>query len=383
MFISHWSKAASMLLIVGATVAGVSLVAQRGTSGAQARSDEKPKVDVGADVPTYQVKPGKLRVSVVERGNLESSSNHDVYCSVERQTTIIRIVPEGTRVKKGAVICELDSAAFRDSLFNQKIATEAAKASYQNAKLSGEVAERALTEYSDGIFKQELNDLKSEIASTQSAIRRAESRRGRANRARQWLKDAVAAKRGAKSADEIATELDLDDRIQAIEQALVREKMTLGLAETKLNLLAKYARDKAGNALKIDVLEAIEQTLVREKMTLGLTETKLSLLAKHTRDKALTALKGDVERKRSDELGKQMTWDVAEAKAAKLEQQIAACTLRAPVDGVVIYANDPIRPDGQPQIEEGATVRERQKIISISDLSRMQVNVQGARVAGR
>ncbi len=32
---------------------------------------------------------------------LEASQNHDVYGEVEGQTTIISIVPEGTRVKKG------------------------------------------------------------------------------------------------------------------------------------------------------------------------------------------------------------------------------------------------------------------------------------------
>ncbi len=49
----------------------------------------------------------------------------------------------------------------------------------------------------------------------------------------------------------------------------------------------------------------------------------------------------------------------------RLERQIAACILVAPIDGMVVYAS---------QIEEGATVRERQKILSIPDLKRMQVN---------
>src|SRR5262249_43483022 len=59
-------------------------------------------------------------------------------------------------------------------------------------------------------------------------------------------------------------------------------------------------------------------------------------------------------------------------------RQIAACTLIAPTDGLIVYANDPRRADGRPrpQIEEGATVRERQKIISIPDISKMQVNAK-------
>ena len=46
---------------------------------------------------------------------------------------------------------------------------------------------------------------------------------------------------------------------------------------------------------------------------------------------------------------------------------------------MVVYANDPSRMFGsnRPQIEEGATVRERQKIVSISDLKGpMQINAK-------
>jgi len=54
-----------------------------------------------SDVITYVVRSGPLPITVVERGSLESSDNKDAYCLVEGQTTIIRITPEGTKVKKG------------------------------------------------------------------------------------------------------------------------------------------------------------------------------------------------------------------------------------------------------------------------------------------
>ena len=65
---------------------------------------------------------------MVNRGSLESSNNHDVYSQVEGGTTIIRLAPEGTKVKKGEIICELDSAALRDSLLIQRITTQSARA---------------------------------------------------------------------------------------------------------------------------------------------------------------------------------------------------------------------------------------------------------------
>ena len=100
-----------------------------------------------ADVITYEVKSADLPVTVAERGTLESSENKDVYCQVEGQTTIISILPEGSAVKKGDLVCELDSAGAQGQLTNQKITTKGAEAAYLNAKLTREVAEIAVKEY--------------------------------------------------------------------------------------------------------------------------------------------------------------------------------------------------------------------------------------------
>src|SRR5207253_2774123 len=107
------------------------------------------------DVITYEVRSGPLPITVVERGSLESSKNQDVYCQVEGQTTIIKIVAEGSQVKKGDVVCELDSAALKDQLINQRITTKSAEANFQNARLTREVAQIAVTEYIEGIFVQD------------------------------------------------------------------------------------------------------------------------------------------------------------------------------------------------------------------------------------
>ncbi len=107
------------------------------------------------DIVTYEVKPAALPITVSDKGSLESSKNQDVLSQVEGSTTIIMIMSEGTKVKKGEMVCELDSASLRDSLTNQKIATQGAEASFQNAKLTREVAEIAVKEYEEGIFLQD------------------------------------------------------------------------------------------------------------------------------------------------------------------------------------------------------------------------------------
>ncbi len=131
------------------------MLAQKGTSVVQAQTETTSKAAPKESGPVYEVKPGKLRVTIDDRGSLESSDNSDVDRNVEGRTTIIKIVPEGTHVKKGEIICELDSASLRDQLVNQKIRTESAKANSQNAKLASEVAQLAVKEYTDGVLNQD------------------------------------------------------------------------------------------------------------------------------------------------------------------------------------------------------------------------------------
>ena len=286
-------------------------------------------------MPVHEVKPGKLKVVVEARGSLEATQTADLYCRVEGQTTIISLVPEGRTVKKGDLVCELDSSGLRDQLANQEIAEQRSSAAYQNAKLSREVAEIAVAEYVEGIFKQDLYTLKSEIAGAEAAIQKAEDRLERTQRARQRMSEVA---KDAKTPADIAAELDIVDRLEDAEQSVQKERKTLELARAKLDVLEKYTREKTTKALKVEA-----------------------------------------ERKRTEELGKQEAWVLEKNKVEKLKKQIEACRIVAPRDGAVIYANEPGRRglNGRPQIEEGATVRERQKIASVLDLAGpMQVNVK-------
>ena len=102
------------------------------------------------------------------------------------------------------------------------------------------------------------------------------------------------------------------------------------------------------------------------------------MLVDYTKDKTIKELESEVEKARSDELAKKATWELETGKEKKLEKQIAACKIMAPSDGLVVYANDPTRAfmSNTPQVEEGAQVRERQKIFSLPDISQMQVNTK-------
>ncbi len=269
-------------------------------------------------VLTYQVRPVELPIAVEERGSLESSQNVDVYCLVEGGTTIIRIEPEGTKVKKGKIICELDSAALKDTLINQRITTKSAEANFLNAKLTREVAEIAVREYVEGVYVQELASVEGEIKLAESDLMRAEDR------------------------------LDWARRM--------------------------FKKGYVSMATKVSE----ELNFKKANFTLEQAQSKKDVLVKYTREKTIKELESEVKKAHSDELAKSATWELEKGKESKLETQIKNCTLIAPIDGLIVYANDPSRMFGsnQSQIEEGATVRERQKVISIPDISKMQVNAK-------
>ena len=330
MTITQWIKAASVLLVAGATVAGIDVLAGKGTSGPQARPEEKPSAAQAADASVFEVKPGDLIVNVIERGSLESSRVSDMYCDVEGSSTIIRLVPAGERVKQGQLVCELDSSSLKSQLITQTTSKKRAEAAYHTAGLVREIAEIAVKEYEQGIFKQQLNALTEEIATAQAGIHWAKNRLERARLARKSLDDTLAAMKGSRTTVDIMADLDISDRLEAAEHTLESEQMALRRAIARQELLEKYTREKTTKELIVNV-----------------------------------------ERKRADELLKQEAWELEKRNEATLRKKIENCSIYAPFDGVVVHANDPNRNVGRPraEIEEGATVRGRQKIGTIVDLS--------------
>src|SRR5208337_2296825 len=71
-------------------------------------------------------------------------------------TRIVSILPEGTRVTKGQVVCELDASAFDDELKAQLVRWLKAKSWVDQARSILEVSEISLREYRDGIYPQDL-----------------------------------------------------------------------------------------------------------------------------------------------------------------------------------------------------------------------------------
>jgi HlyD family secretion protein len=136
-----------------------------------------------------------------------------LYSRAREPQNILKLVPNGSTVKKGDVVCELDSAALKDAFTDQLIAVATAESIYRNRVTAREIANMSLREYAD-LWKLEL-------AETEVARYRAESGLAVAE-------DSVEA--GVK---------DLPDRLSlkaarfALEAAQIRKKVLLEVSRPK------------------------------------------------------------------------------------------------------------------------------------------------------
>jgi RND family efflux transporter MFP subunit len=142
MSLSCWLKFVSVLAALASTALGAELLAQQGAPSADRRADDPPKAVRKHDPTVFEVKRGKLAVTVFARGTVEPVRRDFLIYRLPFDTTIVSILPEGTKVMKGQLVCELDSAALRDNLTNQNITAKGAEAAYQNARLARENAEQ-------------------------------------------------------------------------------------------------------------------------------------------------------------------------------------------------------------------------------------------------
>jgi HlyD family secretion protein len=268
----------------------------------------------------HTVKRGDFVLDVIERGEIESSGLNEVRSLVKSKNTpgvaILKIVPEGTEVKQGDFLVELDSSALKEQLTTQQIAVAQVEALVVEARNLYETAQIAEREYLEGTYVQERQTLESAVFVAEENL----------NRAREYY--------------------EYSKKLQA--KGYVNE----------LQLEAdKFAVDKSTKELDA-------------------AKTSLQVLDEFTKAKTLKQLDSDISIAKAKWEAQQHSYDLEYGKLQDLEEQIAECTIVAPRDGTVVYAHvQDRRGDDNFIVEEGAVVRERQAIIYLPDPSSMRVEL--------
>lgn len=382
------------------------------------KSNEHPELVLAT------VKKDRFVVAVTERGVIGSLKNSTLSNNVEGTTTIIFIVPEGTDVKAplastatghvreiqdtedgqhviidpepivmnnpyaflylpgdpishfvpqgkytkvlvergdrvvvgetlaGDVVCELDSSSLVEKEKQQQIVVTQTGADLEKgrknveiqinqnlsdiakARLALDLARLDLKKFEQGERAQQANVLKGDVLIAQEEYTQAQENHEFNKRlARQGLKSQV--------------------ELETFRIAMVKARNKLAVAREALKVKVNFEFERTYKELKENADEA-ERELKR---------VKLSGLA------ALAQFNAQLR-------AYQLTYSVELEKLRRLQRQIKACRLVAPQNGKVVYANQRSRRSEQVVIEEGVTVRERQKIINLPDFSQMKVEVK-------
>jgi HlyD family secretion protein len=142
--------------------------------------------------------------------------------------------------------------------------------------------------------------------------------------------------------------------------------------------------------------EADQARLLSARLTLNNLEKQLEVLSKLTKEKTQTDLQGKIdEAQRALDRAKlqakakelkadsvlqtaKLTYEKELMKLRDIDREIDKCYLRAPQSGMVVYyVEERARWSATPtMIAQGESVKEGQKLISIPDLTRMQVNAR-------
>ena len=276
--------------------------------------DTKQAADL-TDMPLYTVQRRDLQITVTEEGSLVSDENVDITCDVAGGATIIWLVDDGDRVAEGMDIVKLDASVLSENATAQKIAYEKARALMIQADKDYAAAKIAVEEYREGLFKKDLRTAESNVTATTERLQATENTLAYGER--MFRKGYIT-----------------PQQLEAQKSAVARAKLDLGTAEISLDVLTKFTKPKMTTELE-SVRDSAEARLESERAALELEKIKLE----------------------------------------RLESELLKCTIKAPQDGLVIYANSRSR-DRETEIKEGTSVKERQVILQLPDLTKMRADVE-------
>jgi HlyD family secretion protein len=272
------------------------------------------------DAILHEVARRDFMLDITERGEIKSGGVTEIRSLVKSKNTtgtaILRIVPEGTQVKEGDFLVELDSSAMKEEFTTQKISYNTAKALMVEAQNLYETALIAKREYLEGTYVQERQIIESEVFVSEENL----------NRAKEYY---VYSKKLATKG--YVNELQLEADRFAVEKS----EKELAAARTKLRVLDEFTKAKMVKQLESDI--------------------------------ATTEAKWDSEKN---------SFELEESKLADLKDQIEKCTITAPREGIVVFAHERDRGGNESVIiQEGTIIRERQVIIQLPDPSSMEVEL--------
>ncbi len=302
-----------------------------------------------------------MALTVVERGALESADNRDVICRVRAGTkatnlTIKWVIDDGTLVKQGQLLVDIDDSALQDQLKVQKITLDTARAN------------RTQTEEN---YKIVVSQADSDIASARIGV----------DLAKIDLQKYV-------EGDYLQSKKEIDGKIKLAESdcELQRERVAYTERMVKLKYLSPaqlQAENSKSQGYDVQLDKAREELRVLQDFTKNRTVKDLTNKldeAKRALDRQITQARAKLIQAESERMTKSSIFEQEEDKFQDIEEQINNCRLYSPQDGLVVYYLSEQSRFGsgssQSIVAVGEPVKEGQRLMRIPDLRRMVVNTK-------
>jgi len=303
---------------------------------------------------TFVAKRGPLTISVLESGTISPQEQIVLRNEVEGKTTIVSLVEDGSLVKKGDLLVELDASTLKDLIIDQDIMVRKAEAAYIGAKESLAVTENQaksdidvarltlkfarqdLQQYVDGIYPKDVNELTARIRLSEEDLKRAED-------VNDWSKRLYEEKYLSET-EYLADKLTVQ-----------RRKLERDVANSNLDLLANFTYHRQIEQFTSDVNQA-EMALERI-------------------ERSATA---NVVQAKADLSAKELEFNRQQEKMRKTEDQLSKTTIYAPQDGMVVYATSGggrSHYDRRDPMDIGVEVLERQDLIKLPTADSMKAEV--------
>lgn len=415
----------------GIIIAGVSVLAVVGwwsMSGGGAAAEK---------VPTRIVQRGPLEITVLQGGEIRALQNNEVKSEIEIPTKILSLIPEGyliseEDVKDGKVLIELDSTDLKTKIETHEIDFQTTVSNYidadenreiqksENQTLVRDVKQVAIFALMD--FEKYLGREVTGAILTTAGLppdvdafeKYADVLETQANA--QVSSEAALAKRGANAKPGVAKKTiaappvseminftpfleqkaqsdgEAQQKLRQLEDDLLLHRSELALAKQKVESSKRLAEKKFVTSAQM------ENDLVgfdKVQLSVKTSETALALYKKYEFSKqcatylaayreALNKLQRTIRANRSRMAQAETRFSTAKrryemelAQRENLELQLKACVIKAPQPGLVAYGdlNASSSYNYNNSIEEGATVRLRQTLLTIPDMSQMGVRV--------
>jgi HlyD family secretion protein len=386
------------------------------------------------DVPIFNTQQGQLQINVLQGGEIRALRNVEIKSEIETPTKILSLIPEGYLVteediKEGKVLVELDDSDIKTRIVDHEIQFQTTVAVYieadeqrdiqksENQNLFMEHKQAALFALMDlekylgkqasmGVLKtsglpETIEAFDAFIAATEAAANKPLLKSGIDKPAAETpaagsTKPKSAARKALTGRINFLPFLEgnsLEDgeaqqKLRQLDDELLLHKSEESLAKQNFEASGRLAGKKF---ITQSALENDELTLEKATLTVKTAETALDLFKKYEFTKqcetflgayreALNKAERSVRENRSRMAQVESKFNTAKrryevelAKKEDLERQLKACVIRATQAGLVAYGNLNASYSARytESIEEGASVRLRQTILTIPDMSNM------------